>query len=349
MISWHFLSIRAPSPIWERGLGVRFRKRDRSFEGLALALQRVVGYVRAMSSPTSKPAPPRRVWDDERIVTPDEATWERMSPEERDAFEARVLAVLDEYREAMAEGVRQFRAKTGAAADLDGHFRRSGRSVFLACELTVLYPGEPAIVPDVLAVMDCDPNLDLDSWKVLDQGRGIDLVLEVRNRGKKHKDLLENVRDYARLRIPEYFSYDCRTTVLRGWRLVAPGATSYQPIVPQGGYFASGVLGLELAVFGARLRFFASKALIPTADELLARVRAMADQSQQAAIEASEDAARSRASLAGALLRMCERRGLTLSNAQRTAVREETDGERLGRWLDHCLDARSVDDVFSDV
>ena len=41
-------------PFWERGLGVRSRKRDRSFEGLTLALQRVVDPDRR-----SQHAPPR--------------------------------------------------------------------------------------------------------------------------------------------------------------------------------------------------------------------------------------------------------------------------------------------------
>jgi hypothetical protein len=50
------------------------------------------------------------------------------------------------------------------------------------------------IVPDVLAVVDCDPDIEPDSWVVQDQKRGIDLVIEVRNLGRKQKDLVENVR-----------------------------------------------------------------------------------------------------------------------------------------------------------
>lgn len=37
-----------------------------------------------------------------------------MSPAERDDAEETLLAVLDEYREAMSEGVRHYRAKSGA-------------------------------------------------------------------------------------------------------------------------------------------------------------------------------------------------------------------------------------------
>ncbi len=314
-----------------------------------------------MSTP-SHPSPRASVWDDPRIVAPDEAAWSRMSRAERDAAIERVLAVFDEYREAMSEGVRHFRAKSGAAADLDGHFRRIRRDVFLACELAVLYPGEAAIVPDLLAVMDCDPDLDLDSWAVADRGRGIDVVVEVRNTGRKHKDLVENVRDYARLRIPEYFSFDCRSEVLRGWRLPTPHARSYQPVIPQGGTLASNVLGLDLGVSHGRLRFFANQALVPSAEELVSRLQTMADRSQRAAEEgqraaeesrqaaavAIDRAARALASLATSVLRLCERRGLALDDVQRARVIAEGDPERLARWLDRCVEASTADEIFTD-
>jgi len=286
---------------------------------------------------------------------PDEAAWERLPPSERDAAEEKILGALSEYREAMSEGVRHFRAKTGAAADLDGHFRRAGRDVFTACELGVLYPGEAAIVPDVLAVMDCDPDLEVDTWNVAVQKRGIDLVYEVRNQGKKHKDLVENVVDYARLRIPEYFSFDVRSKVLRGWHLPTPRSRAYQPILPQGGYLASGVLALELAVIDGRVRFFASGALVPTTGELIARLQEMVDrtqlaanESQQAAAAATDRAARLTASLATSILRVCERRGLSLDDRQRARVIAEDDGDRLAGWLDRALVAEASDDVFAD-
>ncbi|MEZ4407754.1 MAG: Uma2 family endonuclease [Polyangiales bacterium] len=214
--------------------------------------------------PPSHPTKPPSPWDDPRLIFPDEETWAGLPPAERERVIERIVDVLEEYRAAMSEGVRHFRRKAGAGADLDAHFRRAGRGVFVACELAVFYPAEPVIVPDVLAVMDCDPDIEPESWVVQDQGRGIDVIVEVRNLGKKHKDIVDNVRDYARRRVPEYFSFHCRTGQLRGWRLTEPGARVYQPIVPQGGYLRSEVLGLELAVVDLRLRFYANQALVPT-------------------------------------------------------------------------------------
>jgi hypothetical protein len=68
-----------------------------------------------------------------------------MSPAERDGEEERILDALDEYREAMAEGTLHSRPKINAYKDLSDHLGRAGRRVFLATELFVLYPGEPAM------------------------------------------------------------------------------------------------------------------------------------------------------------------------------------------------------------
>jgi len=322
-----------------------------------------------MSQQPTNPPTKGRVWDDPRIVAPDEAAWAEMSPAEREAAVEEIVAVLDESLNAMSEGTPHFRNKSGAAADLDGHFRRAGRKVFLACELAVIYPGEPALVPDVLAVLDCDPDLDLGSWVVATQRRGIDLAIEIRNTGAKHKDLVENVRDYAQVGIPEYFSFDCRSATLRGWRLGAPDARTYQPMVPQGGLLTSRVLGLELAVVDRRLRFFANQALVPSASELVSRLQAMTDESQRAALEsqlaalesermvlesrraASEAEARAaklRASVAASIVRLCDRQGVALDDAQRAMIAAERDADRLTRWFDRCLDASTAAEIFVD-
>jgi len=315
-----------------------------------------------------RPGSPVRAWDDPRVRMPDAETWERLTPRERDAVVERIEAVLEEYREAMSEGVRHFRRKSGVAADLDAHFRRAGRAVFFACELAVLYPGEPAIVPDVLAVLDCDPDYEPERWIVQDEKRGIDLVLEVRNLGKKHKDLVDNVRDYARLKIPEYFSFDCRRGTLRGWRLPSPDAQSYQPILPQGGYLRSNVLELDLAVVQMRVRFFANQSLVPTEAELVTRLQSILDE-RQGALDVAErqrdDAERQRDALerqradvldqlsraqvvlARSLLEVCRLRGLTLSTEQSARIASESDMTTLMRWSERSFEATSADAIFA--
>jgi hypothetical protein len=90
---------------------------------------------------------------------PDAEAWAAMTPEARDRAERVILDALDEYREAMSEGTTHSRPKINAYKDLWDHFGRAGRRGFLATELAVLYPGQPVIVPDLLAVMDpADPD-----------------------------------------------------------------------------------------------------------------------------------------------------------------------------------------------
>jgi Uma2 family endonuclease len=306
-----------------------------------------------MTGPSQRPRAPR-VWDDPRIRVPDEETWARLSPAEREATAERIEAVLDEYREAMSEGVRHSKRKSGIAADLDAFYRRQGRRVLLANELAVLYPGEAVIVPDVVAVFDCDPDYEPERWVVQDEKRGVDLVIEVRNLGRKHKDVVENVLDYARVRIPEYFSFDCRRGVLRGWRLADPQARSYQPIVPQGGSLRSNVLGLELAVLQMRLRFFQGQSMIPTEAELITRLQSIVDERQEALdhaerqrADAIDQLSRLQVALARSVLDVCRLRGLALSDAQRARIAAESDAALLATWSERAASAATGDELLA--
>jgi Uma2 family endonuclease len=310
----------------------------------------------------SVPAPRgKSFWDDLRLVFPDTVTWRGLDAAARQGVIDRILGALAEYQELMSEGVRHVRSKVGIAAELDGHFRRAGRRVFVASELGVFYPGESVIVPDVLAVLDCDPDIEPDTWVVDDRGRGIDLVIEVRNQGKAHKDLVDAVRDYARRRIPEYFAFDCRRGQLRGWRLGSPNAQTYQPIMAQGGYLPSRVLGLDLAVVGTRLRFFANGAAVPDAAELLARIQSFADRQQgerDEAIRARDEALRVRddardqlglaqAALCEGILALCAARNLPLSAQQQAQIVAEGEVTTLSLWLRRAATTSSAEALLA--
>lgn len=307
------------------------------------------------------PTAPHRVWDDPRIRLPDAETWAALSEAAQDARMDDILAVLDEHREAMAEGVRHSKRKAGVAADLDAHFRRAGRGVLLASELAVFYPGEAVIVPDVLAVMDCDPDYEPERWVVTREGRGVDVVIEVRNLGRKHKDLVENVEDYARVRIPEYFSFDCRSGQLRGWRLADPSARTYLPVIPQGGLLRSSVLGLDLAVARNRLRFFSNGAMVPSESELVSRLQSLVDERQierdesarerdEAARERDEAlarAARLQATLAQTILQALSLRGVALDARATARVLSESDPSVLTAWSQRAFSVDRGDALFA--
>ncbi|HQY61465.1 MAG: Uma2 family endonuclease [Myxococcales bacterium] len=222
---------------------------------------------------------------------PTEAEWSAMTVTEQDAAVERIRLALDAMREAMSEGTLHSRPKTRALTTLTDFFERARRRVFLASELAVLYPGEPVFVPDILAVLDTDPDKEVESWVVAREGRGVDFVLELRNLGRKHKDLRENVAEYARLGVREYFTFDVRTKMLRGFHL-AGSQRAYVPVLGQGGRLPSTVLGLDLAVIDGRLRFFSDTAQVLDSGEIVGMLERMVSERDERLEDAEERAAK---------------------------------------------------------
>jgi Uma2 family endonuclease len=257
---------------------------------------------------------------------------------------------LTEAAQLMSEGQPHKKAKSRAMDLLGLHFKAKGRDVYLAEELSVLYPGERGFAPDVMAVVDL-PQPEEDerlSWVVADEGRGPDVVLEVLHQGDRAKDLVENVERFARLRIPEYFVYDRAKQRVHGYRLAGPDAKRYERIVPQAGRIASRVLGIDLAVQDGRLRFFDGMAELFGSDDLITRLTGMVEsleakaeaeqaraeaeqaraEAEQARAEAEQaraeaEAAKTRAALEGmrgAVLAACTARFGPVSDALRAAL-----------------------------
>jgi Uma2 family endonuclease len=222
-----------------------------------------------------QPLPTGYVFDPTDPRAPALDQWAQMRPDER----ARVVAMLPAevpLELSPNEGDPHRKAKRGALDALDGFFRKSGRKIYLSSEISVYYPGERRFAPDLCAVVDVEPH-DRMSWVVADEGRGLDFVLEVHVAGDRRKDEKTNVERYARLGIQEYFYFDRTGLRLEGYRLPSTSARVYQRIVPQLGRYASGVLGLDLALDGARPRFFAGNAPLEDADERIARLGSMLD------------------------------------------------------------------------
>lgn len=210
--------------------------------------------------------------------------WNELSPSER----RRVVDALPSEPEATLppEGDPHRIPKQKALDALDAFFRKLGRRVYLSSELPVYYPGERVFAPDLMAVLDVEPGERL-RWVVAEEGKGLDLALEVTLSGSRRKDLEENVERYARLKIPEYFVFDRLNGRLYGWRL---GGDQYDRIVPQGGRWESLVLGLTLAVEAGRVRFYLGTAVIPDSEELLARANALVDDLQNRLASAEQRA-----------------------------------------------------------
>jgi len=228
--------------------------------------------------------PERFVFDADDPRAPTQAQWDAMTPEERRAVVASLPSEPERALPPEGDGHRV--PKKRAFEALDEFFRRRGRQVYLSSELPIYYPDEPMFAPDLLAVLDVEPH-HRDKWTVSEEGRGLDFVLEIHVSGDRAKDLEQNVERYARLGIPEYFVFLPRRGRLLGYRLESGGV--YTPIVPQRGFWPSGVLGVELTVEGDLLRFFVGDAPLPDARELIDRLSTMVD---AAVVRAEEEARR---------------------------------------------------------
>src|SRR5580704_5873392 len=288
--------------------------------------------------------PPRRP-----PIAPTEAAWRAMSAEQRARFLDDVLDALSDPRAAMSEGRPHKKAKTRSLDMLGLHFRAIGRVVYLAEEMAVLYPGEDPFTPDMLAVVGVEePDDDRRmAWVVVDEGKGLDLVLEVLHRGSRKKDLEENVERYARLGIPEYFGYDHGEERIRGFRLPPAGGKRYLPIVPQGGRYASAVLGIDLAVEEGRLRFFHGMAELFGSDELIRRLTRMVREREAKAEQAEASVERAVVELRAAVLETLELRGVAVAEDHRARVSACDDLSTLGGWRRRAMTAAAADDVFS--
>jgi Uma2 family endonuclease len=283
-------------------------------------------------------------------TVPSAAAWRAMTPDERMDFQVRVLDALNAEPEAMGEGRPHKKAKSRTVDALNLHFRTTGRVVYLAEEMAVLYPGQKPFSPDILAVLDVEEPEDDErmSWSVTDEGRGLDFVLEVLHEGHRDKDLVTNVERYASLGIPEYFVYDRARQQIRGHRL-PPGASRYQPVVPQLGQYHSAVLQVEAAIVDGNLRWFVGQAELPGSADLIRRLSGMLASVEAKAQQAQTQAEQAQAvAAARAVLITLQARGFDVPDAVRERILAEKEAGRLDRWLGKAAVATSLADVLEE-
>ena len=142
--------------------------------------------------------------------------------------------------------------------------RYAGRSdVYVSGDLLIYYEeGNPrvSVAPDVFVVFGVEDRMRM-SYKVWEEGKGPDFVLEVASPGTWREDVGRKRDIYARLGVKEYWLYDPLgehlEPVLQGNRLV-DGEYERQPLLKSvDGRLGlrSGTLGLELWAEGGKMRF----------------------------------------------------------------------------------------------
>ena len=137
------------------------------------------------------------------------------------------------------------------------------RDVYVSGDLLIYYEeGNPraSVAPDVFVVLGVPDRMRM-SYKVWEEGKGPDFVLEVASPGTWREDVGPKRRLYARLGVGEYWLYDPMgehlKPALQGYRLV-DGEYERQPLVESvdGALFLSSeTLGLDLWAKGGKMRF----------------------------------------------------------------------------------------------
>lgn len=234
------------------------------------------GNARGRSSIVTQPLGGWVIDPDDPRAPPSEV-WERLTPEQRQAIIASLPTDFPASELTPPEGDDHLDAFTGPREALRRWYRDRGRSIYIAGNLPIYYPGERMFSPDLIAV-DGAEQRQRDSWIVdAEGGKGLDVAIEIVVRGERKKDLELNVERYARLGIPEYYLFDRRRMTFAAWEL--EGKT-YRRRVAQAGRFRSEVLGLDLWLDGERLRFSVGDAAVPYADELIDRVMRLSTEAQ---------------------------------------------------------------------
>lgn len=288
-------------------------------------------------------------------IAPTEERWRAMTQPERDRFLEEVLAALSDPPIAMSEGRPHRKAKSRALDMLGLHFRTLGRRIYLQEELAVLYPGQEAFSPDILAVLDVEePEDDARmAWVVADEGKGVDWILEVLHAGDRKKDLVDNVERYASLGIPEYFVYDRRQQRIHAYRL-SGGSRRYQPVLAQAGLYHSAVLEVDLAVVEGSLRIYQGAAELYDTAHLLRRLQGMVEnletrssEADARAEQAARDVQRALAGVRRAIVALLGARGVACSEEGRARIDACADVELLDQWLSLAATAGSEAEIFS--
>ena len=162
----------------------------------------------------------------------------------------------------LAENDAQLAAILYAVGALRVYFAKRS-DVYVSGDLLIYYEeGNPraSVAPDVFVVFGVEDRMRM-SYKVWEEGKGPEFVLEVASPGTWREDVGPKRGVYASLGVKEYWLYDPLgehlTPVLQGYRLEGDGYER-QPLLESvdGGLgLHSEGLGLELWARGGEMRF----------------------------------------------------------------------------------------------
>ena len=203
----------------------------------------------------------------------------------------------------LAENDLQARAILYAFGALRLRYSDRRSDVYVSADLLVYYEeGNPrvSVAPDVFVVFGVEDHARMN-YKVWEEGKGPDFVLEVASKNTWKEDMEKKPGIYASLGVREYFVFDPRSEYLspqlQGYRLVDGGYERLTAVesIDRTLTMRSEVLGLELRAKGEEMRFHdpvAGETLLSHDEEHAARYAAELRAGREAAARREEAAAR---------------------------------------------------------
>ena len=196
----------------------------------------------------------------------------------------------------LAENDVEARAILYAFGALRLRYRDRRSDVYVSADLLIYYEeGNPrvSVAPDVFVVFGVEDHPRM-SYKMWEEGKGPDFVLEVASPNTWEEDVREKPGIYAGLGVQEYFLFDPRgehlAPRLQGYRLAGGGYERLPAVesIDRTLTLTSEVLGLELRTKGEEMRFHDPA----TGETLLSHGEEHAARWEEAAARRKEVAAR---------------------------------------------------------
>ena len=142
---------------------------------------------------------------------------------------------------------------------LEAHFAQKP-DVYISGDILMYYrQGDPrkSIAPDVLVCFGINPKLRR-TYKIWEEGKAPDFVMEFSSESTYHKDLGEKMEVYASLDIQDYFLYDAEglylPSPLMGFTLMDGNYVAISP--DDDGSLHSSALDLDFRLQGAEIRIY---------------------------------------------------------------------------------------------
>lgn len=195
------------------------------------------------------------------------------------------MAETDTHRNLMAELIGELEA-----------FYRDDPTVYVSGNLLLYYEkgnSKKSVSPDVFVVKGI-PKEERRIYKLWDEGKAPDVVIELSSRRTWGDDLQKKWRLYAQLGVQEYYifdpEYDYLDPALTAYRLSKRGELTKIKVKHRRVF--SEALGLELVDTGKTLRLYnpATHEFLPTREETEAHVQAEAQARQEAEARAQAEA-----------------------------------------------------------